>query len=204
MWVGQAVWFRLPWRSFGKLPLRYRSIFMKHARHGPRPGKRVLCQTRLGKVEPQTWLLRQREASVHHAHGGESQPLFPDLVGGARLDLTADLLHDKVRHGGIHLQRGQAADGAFAGMWRHRDPRCGGHLRHLPKSRDAADMIDIGMEDIHHPHLANFTDSEDAHKSLPGGNWRGGTARDPGHRLHVLRRAWLLDEQQVQRLYLFP
>ena len=86
-------------------------------------------------------------------------------------------------------------------MRRHRDPRHRRHLRYLPKPRDAAHVVDVGLQNIDHSHLDEFAAAVTGHQPLAGGDRRGGAARDLRHRPHVLRRAGLFDEQQVQGLH---
>jgi hypothetical protein len=42
--------------------------------------KRVLGQAGFAQLETETGLVRNREPAVHHSHGRESEPFFPDLV----------------------------------------------------------------------------------------------------------------------------
>src|SRR5437870_2315767 len=130
------------------LPFRYGTVFVKHSRHRARATEWVFRERLLRQIKSKARLLGQWESTVHHSHRRKSQPFLPDLVRRTWVDLSADFLHDEVRHRGIHMQGGQAADRAFAGVRRHRDARNGGHLRYLPKSRDAAYVIDVGLENI--------------------------------------------------------
>ena len=95
------------------------------------------------------------------------------LSVGTRLDLSADLLHDEVRDRGVHMQSRQAADRALAGVRRHRDAGHRGHLRHLPKPRDPAHVIDVGLQNVDHSHL----DELDGIRSRPpvARRWRSGS-----------------------------
>src|SRR5689334_3465625 len=119
---------------------------MEDPGHRPRTAEWIFREALFGQIKSQTRCLRQGESSVHHSHRRESQPLLPDFVRWAGLNLTADLLDDEVGHRRIDMQGGQASDRTFTCVRRHRDARYGCHLRYFPKSRDTTHVIDIGLE----------------------------------------------------------
>ena len=68
------------------------------------------------------------------------------------------------------------------------------------KRRDAADVVDVGLNDIDHAHFDQFAAAVVRNQPLARGDRRCRALRDARHRRDVLRRTRLLDEQQVQRL----
>src|SRR5665213_1434487 len=80
--------------------------------HGYRAAKWILLQRRFAEFETQPWFCGQRHSTVHHAHGGKSEPLCPDLFFLSYVDKAADFLNQKVRHGGVDVKRGEDSDGS--------------------------------------------------------------------------------------------
>src|SRR3954471_7088981 len=106
------------------LPLGDRAVLVKDTRHRPGSAKGIFREAGFGDLKSEARLLRQREPSLDHAHGRKTQPLLPDPVGGSGLDLTADFLHDKVRHSGIDVQRREPTNGTLTRVRRHGNARC--------------------------------------------------------------------------------
>src|SRR3954463_1251858 len=74
-------------RPTALLPFRDGTIFVENSGHGAGTAERVLSKRRLIQLKSQTRFLGQWEPSIHHPHGREAQPLLPDLIVGAGLDL---------------------------------------------------------------------------------------------------------------------
>ena len=95
--------------SGGGLPGRHGTVRVEDAGHGtgacePVPGHLLFVQ-----IEAEAWLGGQGILAVDQAHGGEAEPLLPDLLLDAGFDAGADLLHEEVRHGGVDMDAGNAA-----------------------------------------------------------------------------------------------
>src|SRR5579872_3799697 len=134
--------------EFTPLPLRYRAILVKNARHGLGTAEREFRQAGFAQFEAESGPLRERKTPVHHPHGRKAEPLLPDLLFRSGSDTATDLLDEKVRHRRIDVERCQAADRTFTSMRRHGyrgEVRQG---RHFPQSANTADMIDVGLQDI--------------------------------------------------------
>ena len=86
-------------------------------------------------------------------------------------------------------------------MGRHYDAGRLGHGGDFPQRGDAAYVVDVGLQNVHDSHFDEFAASVCGDEPLSGSNRRGGPLGDAGHRLDVLRRARLLNEEEVKRLY---
>src|SRR4051812_10229401 len=139
---------------------------MKHARHGASSAKGILRKCCFGQLEPKTWFLRERESAANHAHRWKAEPLLPDLLLARRCNTAADLLYQEVRSSRIRMKRRHATDGTFAGMRRHRDTGERSHLPYFPQRRNAPDVVDIGLQNVHDSHFDKFANTVMCYQAL--------------------------------------
>ena len=125
---------------------------MENARHRFRSAERVFRERLFIQIKTKSRLIEEREPAVDHAHRGEAEPFFPDLVLRLRFDAAANFLDQKVRCRCIHMNRGEATDGPPRGAWVSSTP-IRRHLPHFPQGRDATHVIDIGLQNVNHAHL---------------------------------------------------
>src|ERR1051326_2023161 len=181
-------------------PLRNRPICVESASHRSGPGKGIFCQRLFIQIKAKSRLVGQREAAADHAHDGEAHPFLPDLVSLSRVHAATDLLSQKIGGGGVYVHRCHPADWSLAGVRRHGNIGQGSHLPDLPQSGDAADVVNIGLQNVNDSHLNEFTGAVVSDETFSSGDGSGGSARHARHSCDVFRRARFLDEEQLQRL----